>query len=142
MVNRRDILKHIRLLAFGIAMGLAFAPAAFSSEDGGGDDGGDDGGGGDGSGGTGSTGGTGGSGGAAASPDQDGALSSRQAGQAMPVRALVVKLQQLFGGEVIDIRLISRVPAIYDIKMVRDDGRVGSIRVDAKSNRIMRITGF
>ena len=143
-MTRRDFLHHLLLIALGLAGGGALARPAFASDDGGGDDHGDDhDGGGDG-------GDSGGDDGDADGGDTDGdgtddhdeALSSRQAGEAMPVHDMVERLQTQFGGEIIDIRLVSQFPTIYDIKMVNAAGRVGNVSIDAKTSKILRVTGF
>ena len=60
----------------------------------------------------------------------------------MPVHDMVERLQTQFGGEIIDIRLVSQFPTIYDIKMVNAAGRVGNVSIDAKTSKILRVTGF
>ena len=45
-------------------------------------------------------------------------------------------------GEIIDIRLVNQNPPAYDIKMINAEGRIGTVRVVAKTFKILRMTGF
>ena len=136
---RRDLLQWLLLGPACLALAVVHAPKAQAgdddggSDDGGSDDGGDD----DGRDDDAKEGEY-----ASDDSDQDEALNARQSGNALPAGDLVAMLKEKLRGEIIDIRLVKQIPAAYDIKMINAEGRIGTVRVAAKSFKILRVTGF
>lgn len=141
-MTRRDFLQ---LLLYGVgyfALDTHHAPNALASDDdGGGDDNGsDDNGGEDNS--TDSDEDGNDDDYASEETEQDEALNARQSGNAMPTSDLIALLKKKLGGEVIDIRMVSEGQAAYDVKMINAAGRIGTVRVAAKTFKIISMTGF
>ena len=131
---RRDLLQWLLLGPACLALAAVHAPKAQAGDDdGGSDDGGDD----DGRDDDAKEGEY-----ASDDSDQDEALNVRQSGNALPAGDLVAMLKEKLRGEIIDIRLVKQIPAAYDIKMINAEGRIGTVRVAAKSFKILRVTGF
>ena len=135
LLMRRNFLKWMLLGAGCFAVGAIHAPSAHASDDdngndgGGNDDGGNDDGGDD-------------DDYASDDSDQDDALNARRSGNASPTGDLIAILKKKLRGEIIDIRLVNQNPPAYDVKMINADGRIGTVRVAAKTFKILRITGF
>ena len=135
LLMRRNFLKWMLLGAGCFAVGAIHAPSAHASDDdngndgGGNDDGGNDDGGDD-------------DDYASDDSDQDDALNARRSGNASSTGDLIAILKKKLRGEIIDIRLVNQNPPAYDVKMINADGRIGTVRVAAKTFKILRITGF
>ena len=129
MLTRRDFL-HLMLYGTGcVALGATLCPPAFASDDDAGndDDGNDD---------------DTEDGYASDENDQEDALNARQSGKAIPTGELIALLKKKLRGEIIDIRMVNQYPPAYDVKMINPEGRIGTVRVAAKSFKILRVTGF
>jgi hypothetical protein len=132
VLTRRNFLQWMLYGAGCLALVAAHTPKALASDDdSGSDDGGDD---------------DGNDGGdddyAPDDSDQDDALKARRSGDASPTGELIAILKKKMRGEIIDIRLVNQNPPAYDIKMINAEGRIGTVRVVAKTFKILRMTGF
>ena len=140
LLMRRNFLKWMLLGAGCFAVGAIHAPSAHASDDDNGNDGGgnDDGGNDD----DGNDDGGDDDDYASDDSDQDDALNARRSGNASSTGDLIAILKKKLRGEIIDIRLVNQNPPAYDVKMINADGRIGTVRVAAKTFKILRITGF
>jgi uncharacterized membrane protein YkoI len=78
-----------------------------------------------------------------ASGDQDEALAQRLSGRIMPLKQALKLVDARVPGKVIDVKLSNGTGrTYYRVKVRRQDGVISTIRLDAKSGRIINRLGF
>lgn len=140
---------HRRLFLAALAAAIIAAPLAGHAKDGGrggddgGGDGGHDGGGDDGGHGRDDDGGRDRSRHQDDEWSQDKALKERRLGQVIPLETALRVVRDRVRGRIIDITLAARGGRPqYRVKVRRDDGVIQTIRLDARSGRIIDLMGF
>lgn len=154
MLNRRSMLA---MVAAALSMGGASWPALAKDGDSGGS-----GGGGSGSGGGGGNSGSGGGGddndgddhsGPGGGDDRDRdddddddqkqARDARKRGQASALKEVLGSVKRRYRGKVVDVKFANRQKSpTYRIKLIDDKGRLITISVDARTQKILKATGL
>lgn len=79
------------------------------------------------------------SGPAAADSDQDRARAAAQAGQVLPLKTLLTRLESDHPGQVLEVELEQHAGRwIYEIKLLQPDGRLIKLEVDAATAEVLR----
>lgn len=85
---------------------------------------------------------TGGSGVSSASDDHDRARQALEAGEVLPLRTILERIEREYPGQVIDVELErghekGPEPWIYEVKVLRPGGSLVKLKVDARSGTII-----
>lgn len=76
---------------------------------------------------------------AAADSDQDRALAAVQAGQVLPLKTLLERLERDHPGQLLEVELEDDDGLlIYEVKLLQADGRLVKLKVDAASGEVLR----
>ena len=76
------------------------------------------------------------------SSDHERARRALEAGEVMPLRAVLAHLEQDYPGEVIEVELEREDGAwVYEIKLIRTGGDVLELELDARDGALRRIRG-
>lgn len=80
---------------------------------------------------------------AIAHTDQDEALKGRKKGDLIPYGQITRKAEKEFGGRVVGQKLRQTGPGkwVYELKLLKDDGKVMSVVLDAKTGKVLRTSG-
>ena len=83
-----------------------------------------------------------GAGPARADDDQDKARQALQAGQVMPLRQILDRVEREQPGQVLEVELEQEEGQwLYEIKLLRADGSLAKLKVDARDGRILKVKG-
>ena len=148
MIDRRVFLA---MLVLGLAGPVAVPAFAKDGKGGGGDDGGSDGGGGSDDGGNSGSGSddggsddSGGKSGSGTSDDDDDRIRSAvRKGEAESLRNILSIIRKRYNGDIIRIRLTGKGSSLqYRIRMITSESKLVEIRVNAKTAKILGVTGL
>ncbi|MBT0962851.1 PepSY domain-containing protein [Denitromonas iodatirespirans] len=79
---------------------------------------------------------------ALADSDHDRARRALDAGQVLPLPAILTRVAQDYPGKVLEVELEDEdMRWIYEIKLVQPDGRLLKLEVDAADARILKVRG-
>lgn len=79
---------------------------------------------------------------AMADSDHDRARRALDAGQVLPLPAILARVAQDYPGKVLEVELEDEdAQWIYEIKLVQPDGRLLKLEVDAADARILKVRG-
>ncbi len=75
--------------------------------------------------------------------DQDEALKGRKKGDLIPYGQIARKAERQFGGRVVGqkLRQTGADQWIYELKILKDDGKVLTVVMDAKNGKVLRTSG-
>lgn len=74
--------------------------------------------------------------------DHERARRALEAGEVMPLRAMLERVEQDYPGEVIEVELDREDGAwVYELKLIRPGGDVLELELDARDGALMRIRG-
>lgn len=74
--------------------------------------------------------------------DHDVAREALAAGEILPLRTLLQKIEAEHGGEVLEVELEREAAQwIYEVKMLRRDGGVNKLIFDARDGRLLEVKG-
>lgn len=74
--------------------------------------------------------------------DHDRARRSVQAGEVLPLRAILDKVANDFPGDVIETELEDEDGClVYEIKLISPEGRVMKVIYDARDGRVLKVKG-
>lgn len=144
VLTRRMFLAVLAGSTLSVPWGYAFAKDGHGGDDGGGDNSGS--GGGDDNGGHDDGGHDDGRGGRKNREDvwsQDKALRERELGRVIPLRKALDIVEARVQGRVIDVDLLARAGRPqYRVKVRRADGVIQTVRLDARTGRVLGFMGF
>ena len=76
---------------------------------------------------------------AAADSDQDRARAAVQAGQVLPLKTLLERLEREHPGQLLSVELEDDGGRlVYDVKLLQADGRLVKLKVDAATGEVLR----
>ncbi len=80
---------------------------------------------------------------AIARQDQDEALKGRKKGDLIPYGQIARKAERQFGGRVVgqQLRQTGADQWVYELKILKDDGKVLTVVMDAKNGKVLRTSG-
>lgn len=78
-----------------------------------------------------------------AQQDQDEALKGRKKGDLIPYGQIARQAEQRFGGQVVGQKLRQTGPGkwVYELKLLKEDGKVMMVIMDAKTARVIKTSG-
>ncbi len=73
--------------------------------------------------------------------DRKAARDAVRSGEAASLRDILKLIRRRYNGEIVDVKLRRGANLTYRIRMLGNDGKLWSITVDAKSRRILTVSG-
>lgn len=75
----------------------------------------------------------------ASDKDHDRAREAVKAGQVMPLRAMLERLEREYPGQVLDVELEDEDGRlVYEVKLLQNDGRLVKLELDARTATVLR----
>jgi uncharacterized membrane protein YkoI len=70
--------------------------------------------------------------------DQEQALRALEAGEILPLDAILNEVHQRYPGTVVELELTREDDRwVYEVELLADDGRLRKLRIDAKSKQLL-----
>lgn len=74
--------------------------------------------------------------------DHERARQALEAGEVLPLRTILDRLEQDYPGDILEVELEREDGRwVYEIKLLRDSGAVNKLELDARSGTLLRIKG-
>ena len=74
--------------------------------------------------------------------DHERARSALESGEILPLQTIIAKLEQIYPGQILEVELDRDDDLwIYEIKLVRDNGVLIKIKLDASDGRLLGVKG-